>query len=608
MGPAESLDFFARAHDVPLNRLLDELREAARHDSSGLEDAGPEVRPEDAIYRPFFKAGIVVALTLGAAWGAYLLLRIAATGRFAAAGLHEVNAHGHAQIFGWVGLFVMGFAYQAFPRFKHTSLAWPRLAFATLGMMLLGIVVRSVAQPLAVTSPLAWGAAVAASVFEVVAISFFVANIVMTWRRSGKPLAYYDGYILAGLAWFLVQAVYESVYLTATLSTHGAELVALVSTWQAPLRDVQIHGFALMMILGVSQRIFHHFYGLPQPNARLSRAMLVVLNLAVIGEVAGLILMRTAGPNWAVLWYGSVVALAGAVATLVWNWRIFTTPQDGDRSLKFLRAAYVWLLIALGMLLVLPVHQHGLVGVFAPASDAARLGFSHAFYGAIRHAITVGFVSLMIVGVAAKVVPTLNGIPSRQLSALWAPFVLLNTGCTLRVFGQTLTDFSTIAFPIAGVSGLFEVTGLLLWGGHLWFIMSGRPRLRTGSPVKGPEPTVHLSDSEPIRGTHTVAAVLERFPELLGVFTAHGFTMLTNPQLRRTIARVVTVEQACRRIEIDPRAFIRTLNERRDAGHCFPTCASEAEQAANGEPLVTTHAELANAPQSETHDCEPGTI
>src|SRR5215207_6059492 len=89
----------------------------------------------DAIYRPFFLAGIAVVLTLGAVWGAYLLVRIAAAGRFTAVGLHEVNAHGHAQIYGWVGLFVMGFAYQAFPRFKQTGLRHPGLAWLSFGLM-----------------------------------------------------------------------------------------------------------------------------------------------------------------------------------------------------------------------------------------------------------------------------------------------------------------------------------------------------------------------------------------------------------------------------------------------------------------------------------------
>ena len=152
LGPAETLGFFARAHDVPLEGLLRELRESLASPANlsqapkTTESAAPFT---DAIYRPFFKAGIVVVLTLGAAWGAYLLLRIALTGRFTAAGLHEINAHGHAQIFGWVGLFVMGFACQAFPRFKHASLALPGLAWTSLVLMLAGLVGRSVCEPLA---------------------------------------------------------------------------------------------------------------------------------------------------------------------------------------------------------------------------------------------------------------------------------------------------------------------------------------------------------------------------------------------------------------------------------------------------------------------------
>src|SRR6516164_5086728 len=77
-GPMESLAFFAGAHDVPLPRLLDEL-EAAATEPNGAIAIKP--RLEDRIYRFFFCAGISVALTLGAAWGAYLLARIAAAER-----------------------------------------------------------------------------------------------------------------------------------------------------------------------------------------------------------------------------------------------------------------------------------------------------------------------------------------------------------------------------------------------------------------------------------------------------------------------------------------------------------------------------------------------
>jgi hypothetical protein len=66
LGPAESLGFFARAHDVPLDTLVEELQQSVGQPQPAPDAVGIEARPEDTIYRPFFKAGIVVVLTLGA--------------------------------------------------------------------------------------------------------------------------------------------------------------------------------------------------------------------------------------------------------------------------------------------------------------------------------------------------------------------------------------------------------------------------------------------------------------------------------------------------------------------------------------------------------------
>jgi hypothetical protein len=553
-GPAESLAFFAQAHDVPLPELLARLREALARPAVPAS-AAPSFA--DQIYRPFFKAGIVVVLTLGAAWGAYLLLRIGLTGSFHSAGLHEVNAHGHAQIFGWVGLFVMGFAYQAFPRFKHAALAHPGLAVASLVLMLAGIVGRSVGEPLAAAWAPAGPIAIASAALEVVAAGLFLFVVLATWRAAGKGLAFYDWYILSALAWFVVQAVAELAYLAATLAAPDrAQLLALVATWQGAIRELQIHGFALLMILGVSQRLFHHFYGFPAPAVRPSLAALGCLNLAVVGEALGLVLMRTSSHDWAALWYASVLLLAGSVVLLVWRWRIFGRAGESDRSLKFLRAAYVWLLISLAMHVLLPAYQFVVLPGLAPGAEAARLGFSHAYYGAIRHAITVGFISLMIVGVAAKVVPTLNGIDVRRLTPLWGPFVLLNLGCALRVTTQTLTDFTPRAFPVAGVSGVLEVLGLALWGAHLWAVMAGRARLRGAAENAG----MPWAPGEPIERRHIVADVLDRYPALLRTFVELGFRPLANPLARRTLARLVTVETACRRLGLDVEEVLAALN------------------------------------------------
>lgn len=555
LGPVETLEFFASAHEVPLLRLLEELT-AAQSQPSAPE--APTERLEDSIYRPFFKAGIAIALTLGAAWGAYLLLRIAWAESFAGAGLHEVNAHGHAQIFGWVGLFVMGFAYQAFPRFKHTSLAHPRMAFASGALMLGGIVVRSIGEPLVGSSVWLRAIVMNAAWIEVAAITLFVFVILTTWRKSGKPWLFYDGYIAAALGWFLVQAVYDALYLAATLTVSDrTELLSLVATWQGPLREIQIHGFALMMILGVSQRVFHNFYGFPQPSAKRSLVVLALLNLAIVGETTGLVLMRTGGHAWAGLWYGASWLLAGSIATLVWNWHIFSKPTETDRSLKFLRAAYIWLFISLAMLLLLPVYQFGILAAWGPASGAAQLGFSHAYYGAVRHAITVGFVSMMIVGMAAKVVPTLNGVDVRAVSPLWLPFALLNLGCSIRVGGQVLTDFWPTAYPIAGVSGCLEVSGLAIWGVHLWRIMSGKT-------VSGPpRDALKYNPGDRICGRHIVGEVLDCQPRMLETFLEFGFKPLASPWLRKKLASRVTIGQACRLAGVNEESLLARLNHDR---------------------------------------------
>lgn len=99
------------------------------------------------LLRRFVLAGIAATLTAGATWGAVLLVRIAAARSFTALSIFEVNAHGQAQIYGWVGLFVMGFAYAILPRLVGAPPPHPRLAALSFPVMVGGIALRAVAEP-----------------------------------------------------------------------------------------------------------------------------------------------------------------------------------------------------------------------------------------------------------------------------------------------------------------------------------------------------------------------------------------------------------------------------------------------------------------------------
>jgi hypothetical protein len=129
LGPHESLRYFARVHGVDETALLHELEETIRLVPMDTRQAEPSAsHVADSLYRRFFIGGIAVTLTAGATWGAWLLLTIALGRSFRVIPISSINAHGEAQIFGWVGLFIMGFAYQAFPRLWQTDLVAPRLA------------------------------------------------------------------------------------------------------------------------------------------------------------------------------------------------------------------------------------------------------------------------------------------------------------------------------------------------------------------------------------------------------------------------------------------------------------------------------------------------
>ena len=556
-GPAESVAYFARAHGVPEVQLIDELNDAAAHPSTAPQAPAPDLLAElaNTIYRRFFKAGMVVVLTAGAVWGAVLLLRIGWNQAFTSISIHDINAHGHAQIFGWVGLFVMGFAYQAFPRIKHTNLWRPDLANMSFYLMVFGVFARAIGEPL-FARPMFRELAVAASFAEIAAIGIFVTVLLQTFRLSGKPYERHDAFVVASLGFFFIQAVYDLGLLYATTSAiDRTELLRIISTYQAPLRDLQIHGFAMLMILGVGIRMFPALFGMASPGRKLVTRSLVLLVTAIIAEAGIFIVMRRTGDyRWAVPLYAAMTILAGTSIVLTLRWGLLARPTERDRSTKFVRCAVAWLHTSMIMLVLAPLYLRVILPAAGALSvsgqESLQIGFSHAYYGAVRHAITVGFISLMIMGMAAKVVPTLNGVDIRRLRPLWLPFILVNTGCAMRVTFQIATDFAEWAYPIAGVSGLFEVAGIAVWGVSLWRIMNGwNP---AAEPVE--RPTAITADDK-------IGLVIEWFPATLPVLLAKGVAPLANPIMRRTMARAISVRTAAAHQQLNLEQLLAELND-----------------------------------------------
>jgi len=460
-GPVEPLSFFAAVHQVDAEQLVAELNRELKHPEPDV----PAYRETlaDFIYRRFFKAGIAILLTIGGMWGAINLLQIALRRNFLQLRLlPAIHAHAHAMIFGWVGLFVMGFAYQSFPRFKFTQLWRPALANLTFFLMLAGIGARMGAEILE-RGPAALALGAFAASAEAVAIALFVLILFRTARSAISPPNPYEKFIFAALVWFFAQSLLSSFFFfsKATASTQ-ADLIRRIALIDGPLRDIQLLGFVALMIIGVSQRFVPTVYGLARPGRDHSQLLFWLMNAALVLDVVSYELLFSGHGFWPGIAlefaYMLMLAWAGLVVRQV---RVFTRPALRDRSWKFIRAAYVWLLVALAMLPLLPAY--GLL---------THQTFAHSFAGAYRHAYTVGFVSLMIVGVSSRVVPILAGVDARELSSLWLAFVLINAGCAGRVLLQILTDWFPAAYPLVGGTGFMEIAGFAWWGVNLWRTMN----------------------------------------------------------------------------------------------------------------------------------------
>jgi hypothetical protein len=299
---------------------------------------------------------------------------------------------------------------------------------------------------------------------EVTAIVLFITIILRTSRQSIGPHNPYEIFILAALAWFLIQAIFDGYFFFAEATAVGLpQMIFRTALLDAPLRDIQLFGFAALITAGVSQRFVPVVYGLGRPRRDRQKLIFWLINGSLLLDVASyLALFLTGNVVWGVALELAYVLMALWAVLLAIQLRIFTSTTQPDRSWKFIRAAYVWLLIAM---LMLPFLM--------PYGLWTGQGFSHAFWGAHLHAFTVGFLSMMIIGVSSRVVPILAGIDSKQLTALWGPFVLLNAGCAGRVLLQILTDWNpAIAYAFIGITGVMELGALAWWGVGLWRVMN----------------------------------------------------------------------------------------------------------------------------------------
>ncbi|HET8945700.1 MAG TPA: DUF542 domain-containing protein [Candidatus Polarisedimenticolia bacterium] len=544
-GPDEPLAWFARVHGVPVTQLIEELEAAAGAAggaaalaSSAAVAGSPADLARENLYRRFLKTAILFTLTGGTALGAWALAVMALRERLGGVDRGVIQVHGHWQLFGWVGLFVVGIAYHILPRLTGVPLPSLRAAGWSYGMLASGIVLRFAQSidpgvPRALLLPLSAG-------LEIGGVALFAWTIMRILAATPRPRPAWQRFCAHGTGWLCAATLLNAAHAFDLLSSGRFEIAPWLNV---PYLTVFLVGFVTFWIFGVSLRTLPVFMGLHE-RPRLAARLAVPLSAAVATLAIAEGLFLRDGSEAARVAFGIGSAAVGILLALfVFALGVLATPaappEPGvDRgSEKFIRLAYAWLIVSGGMLLV-----------FSRAILAGA-GLDHALVGAYRHALTVGFITTLMAGMALRIVPIFRGVPLYSARLRDWTFWLLAVGNLIRVLFQALSAVNPAWLRVAGVSGILELAALILFAFNLWKTMDTRTADDRASASRSPEigPATRVGD------------LLDAYPALLPVFVGSGFAPLANPLLRRTLARGISVGQACRMHGVDLETFLQRL-------------------------------------------------
>lgn len=197
----------------------------------------------------------------------------------------------------------------------------------------------------------------------------------------------------------------------------------------------------------------------------------------------------------------------------------------------FSKAALIYL--ALGVFLG--------IGLGGNPEWAHRLRFTHIHFNLL------GFMVMMIAGVAYHVLPRFNARPVPWPEGVKYHFILQNVGllgmCAAHIAGGFWNEgvWHVLFVIFAVITG----AGLLIMVVNLYAVLS---------PTEATETAVRIT------GDMKVGEVLGRFPATLQIFLDNGFKTLSNPVARQTFGRVVTIEKACGKHGVDVEPFLAKLN------------------------------------------------
>jgi uncharacterized protein involved in response to NO len=334
-----------------------------------------------------------------------------------------IQAHGHAQIFGWIGTFILGIGFYSIPKMMGRGAPSARNGWIAWVLWTSGVLLRWAAG----FYHLYWRLLLPLSALLELSAFFIFLQSVRNHRpagsnRPGEHVPVWIVSVLVGTAGFglgLLMNLFATVY--CSIKDSGP---AFPPSFESRFLTLLAYAFIVPTIWGFSARWLPVFLGLKPIDERM-------LRYALLLSIAGVALAQ-AGFSRVAPWL-----LAAAAVTSIGALHLFGSAERPAKTTGvhasfpvFVRIAYVWLFIAT------------VLGICA-----AYLDHANGWVGGSRHALTVGFIAAMVFAVGQRVLPAFAGMKVLYSPRLMlAGLLLLNVGCGLRVTSQILA-YESYWFP-----------------------------------------------------------------------------------------------------------------------------------------------------------------
>lgn len=428
-----------------------------------------------------------------------------------------IQAHGQAQILGWVASFMLGIALFLLPKLRvaasrHIRLGWLAWALWTAAALIRWRAGTSAADP----RP--W--LIAAALLFLAAFGLVQYILWQPQSRRSHPDRALPALVATG---FTGLGVALLVNLAGACASNPVT-ATLPAAWDRTLIELEVWAFILPVAAGFSTRFVTTALGLRPHRFRARLLLWLQAGLTVLALAA---LTR-------VFLMADVLAV-GLVAVIAWGLRIFEPPASAPKRegvyagfTAFLRIAYLWLCAgaALGIAAALVPSHPGLTG-------------------ASRHAVTVGFVVTLIFCVGPRILPSFlnrRKLFSRSLMALSLWFI--SVGCLMRVISEAAAygALHSWAWTWLPISSYIELLAILV------FVINLAGTMLRRAPI--------WFQLETITAATPLYWYTSSYPRTRAVLVQAGLSTLRRT---RDVPRTLTLEEAAAADQVDSEQLVQAL-------------------------------------------------